>query len=123
MTGMAIGGLGAGCGGELKGMAVAGIGAEAPVVKGVLLSSLFSGAKEITTVVISGLSVQVNEDGHFKGLSASAFNFFKGNQTGVAIGLMNYSWHLNDIQLGIVNYVKDNPKYAKILSLMNIHFD
>lgn len=123
MTGFAMGGLGAGCGGEFKGIAVAGIGAGAPAVKGILLSTLFSGGKEITGVTISGLSVRVKDDGYFKGFSASAFNFIKGNQTGVAIGLVNYSWHLNGIQLGIVNYVKDNPKYAKILPLMNVHFD
>lgn len=123
MTGIAISGLGAGCGGEFKGIALAGLGAGAPTVKGILLSTLFSGGKKITGLAISGLSVRVTEDGYMKGFSASAFNFFKGNQTGLAIGLVNYSWHLNGIQLGIFNYVRDNPIYARILPLVNAHFD
>ena len=123
LKGVVLAGLGAGCGGELQGVALAGIGAGAPTVKGLILSVLFAGGNEIHGITLAGLNVRVKENGSYNGLSASAFNYIKGRQTGLSVGILNYSWNLNGVQLGILNYVRDNPKYLKILPLINAHFD
>jgi hypothetical protein len=123
LKGIVLGGLGAGCGGELKGVALAGFGAGAPTVRGLILSVLFAGGNEIHGITLAGLNIRVMENGSYQGLSASAFNYIKGKQTGLAVGIFNYSWNLNGIQLGILNYVRDNPKYLKILPVLNAHFD
>jgi hypothetical protein len=123
IKGVVLAGLGAGCGDELQGVALTGVGAGAPTVRGMILSLLFAGGNDIQGITLAGLNLRVKENGSYSGFSASAFNYIKGRQTGLSVGILNYSWHLNGVQLGILNYVKDNPRFLKILPLVNAHFD
>jgi hypothetical protein len=49
-------------------------------------------------------------------------NQIEGRQSGLSIGIVNYAWELNGIQIGLINYVRDNPKYLKVLPLFNAPF-
>ena len=63
-----------------------------------------------------------DEDGSLTGFSASLYNQIRGRQTGVSLGLVNYAYTLNGFQIGLINYVRDNPKYMRILPVLNAHF-
>jgi hypothetical protein len=67
--------------------------------------------------------MKIQDEGLFKGLSLSAFNQVKGLQHGFSFGIFNYARQLNGMQIGLLNYVKNNPKYLKILPIVNFHFD
>ena len=107
MTGITIGGLGAGCGCTLTGFTVGGIGAGARFIKGV-------------TVALG--RVNAAESGSMTGFSASLFNEIKGRQSGLVVGIYNMAYELNGFQIGLVNYVRDNPRARKILPLVNWNF-
>jgi hypothetical protein len=64
----------------------------------------------------------VPKDGRISGLAASPFNFIKGSQTGVSIGIVNYAWSVDGVQIGIVNIVRDNPPSLRVLPLFNTSF-
>jgi len=123
MTGIVFGGVGAGCGKELKGVAIGGLGVGAPIVKGLVFGGFGTGGQDVQGVMLSGFWNQISSEGSLTGLSASAFNLIKGNQTGISLGIVNYTWHLNGFQIGLINYVKDNPKFLKLLPIINAHFD
>lgn len=123
MTGIVFGGLGAGCGRELKGIAIGGLGVGAAVIRGLVLGGFGTGGQKVHGILLSGVWNKVTNDGSLNGLSASAFNLIKGNQTGLSLGIVNYAWHLNGFQIGLINYVKDNPKFLRLLPIINAHFD
>ena len=41
--------------------------------------------------------------------------------TGLSIGLVNYSAQLKGVQLGLLNYAGNNPRWLRLLPLINIH--
>jgi len=123
MTGINVGGIGVGAGRELKGINIGGIGAGSPSVKGLTIAGIGAGGERIQGITIAAAVVKIEDGGQMTGFSASAFNYFKGTQTGVTIGIVNYAYHLNGIQIGLINYVRDNPRGLKILPLFNAHFD
>jgi len=108
MTGITFGGLGAGCGNTMKGIAIGGLGVGAPRINGFALALGY---------------VKVNDEGFLRGFSAGAFNQVKGKLTGVSLGIYNCTYELNGVQIGLINYVRDNPKYMRILPLINVNFD
>jgi hypothetical protein len=67
--------------------------------------------------------MKVNKKGRLTGVSISAFNQIKGYQSGVSIGIVNYAAKLHGIQIGLINYVRDNPKFLKVLPVINFRFD
>ena len=123
MIGLAIGGLGAGCGGELRGIAAGLVGAGAPTLKGIALGGFGVGGENVKGITTAIVWSKVSDDGTHKGISLAAFNQIKGSQTGVSVGVLNYAWHMNGFQIGVINYIKDNPKYLKVLPIINWHFD
>ena len=46
----------------------------------------------------------------------------RGTQKGISIGIFNYTWDIAGIQLGILNYVKSNPKGLRMLPIFNTKF-
>ena len=123
MTGIVFGGLGAGCGRELNGIAIGGLGVGASIVRGLVFGGFGTGGQDVQGVLLSGFWNQISREGSLTGLSASAFNLIKGNQTGLSLGIVNYAWHLNGFQIGLINYVKDNPKFLRLLPIINAHLD
>lgn len=122
-SGIAIGGLGAGSGNAFSGIAIGGIGAGAPNLKGLAIGGAVSGGYNVTGVTLALGWINITDHGSLTGFSASAFNQVKGRQSGVSVGILNYAWTLNGIQFGLINFVRDNPKYLKILPVLNVHFD
>jgi hypothetical protein len=122
MTGINIGGLGVGAGNELRGLSVAILGAGSPSVKGIILAGGAVGGEEITGISIAIAHVRIEDDGILTGFAASAFNYVKGLVRGVTVGIFNYAYEVNGLQLGVLNYVADNPSGLKILPIFNTNF-
>jgi hypothetical protein len=122
MTGVNIGGLGVGAGQELRGFSVAVLGAGAPDVKGITLAGGVIGGVEITGLTVAIAHVRIEDDGVLTGLTAAAFPYIKGLLKGVSLGVFNYAYEVNGIQIGLLNYVADNPSGLKILPLFNTSF-
>ncbi len=122
IRGITIGGIGAGCGKELHGIAIGGIGIGAPVVKGIAISAIAAGGDQLQGITVAGAWVRVGEDGSSRGLTCAAFNQIKGRQNGLSLGVVNYAGSLYGIQIGLINIVRDNPKFLRILPLLNFHF-
>ena len=149
LRGMAIGGLGGG-GEDLRGIiaggffvacqkldgvasSLGGIGGES--LDGIMLAGLGLGASErIRGIGIGGCLVFAPEA---TGITVGALNglyidridledflhFRMVNQqfTGLAIGLVNYSARLRGVQLGLFNYAGNNPRWLRLLPLVNVH--
>lgn len=45
-----------------------------------------------------------------------------GIAAGLAIGIVNYAFRVTGVQIGLINIVRDNPKYLKVLPVMNTSF-
>jgi hypothetical protein len=122
LTGINIGGLGAGAGEKLVGLTIGGLGAGSVEVQGLTVGGLGVGGKVLKGVQLALGTVVVPRGGRMVGFAASAFNYIRGTQTGVTIGIVNYCWRIKGVQIGLVNIVRDNPKYLKVLPLINANF-
>lgn len=134
LTGITVAGIGVGAGEELKGIAAAVIGVGAPKVRG-LAVALAVGGLDLKGIMIAPAyfrvgggtrddenGVKVEEEGVVSGLSVSAFNQIKGEQKGVALGILNYTKRIKGFQLGVINIVKENPKGLRVLPIFNTRF-
>jgi hypothetical protein len=41
---------------------------------------------------------------------------------GFQIGVANTAEYLEGVQIGLINYVGNNPKWARLLPIINMHF-
>lgn len=152
LSGISLGGLGVGAGGTVKGLTFGGLGVGAgEELKGIAISLLAAGSPKVSALVIAPVSGgqemrgffispaymkvgytrkttnesgEVSEDieGTFKGISFSAFNHIKGDQKGVAVGVVNHTHSIKGFQVGLINIVKDNPKGLRVLPIFNTRF-
>lgn len=99
-----------------------GIGAGSPEINGITIAGFGVGGENITGISAAIGTVKIENEGLYKGLAISAFNYIKGEQNGVSIGIVNYSHKLTGFQFGLINYVRDNPAWMRILPLVNFHF-
>jgi hypothetical protein len=120
-TGFGFGLIGVGAGGHLKGIAVGGVGAGAPEVTGLVIGGIGAGALDFTGAALALGFVKIDNNGMLKGGSVSAFNYIKGTQRGITLGIVNYAYELHGIQIGLINYVRDNPILFKIMPLVNFN--
>lgn len=119
-----IAGIGFGSGGSISGLNIAGIGMGAgSQIKGFSIAGLGAGASEFKGVTIAGGTIRVKDGGILTGFAASAFNQIKGTQKGVSLGIVNYAYKLEGLQIGLINIVRDNPDFKRILPLVNWNFD
>ena len=124
ITGLTLALLGAGANGNITGVTFGGLGVgRASKIKGITIGGFETSAHDIIGVALSLANVRVYDNGSLTGFSASAFNLIKGRQTGVSLGIFNYAYKLNGIQVGLLNYVRENPKYLRILPVINANFD
>ena len=75
----------------------------------------------MTGAVLAPAYFRIESDGRLTGVSASAFNYIKGEQHGLSIGIFNYARRLFGVQLGLLNYAKNNPVPFRLLPLLNVH--
>jgi hypothetical protein len=132
--GINIAGVGIGAGQELKGINVAVGGVGSPKVKG-LVVAMAAGGVDVTGVMIVPAFFRVGggnnsdengvvteEEGIMRGLSVSAYNRIKGEQKGVALGVVNYTKRIKGFQFGLINIVRENPKGLRVLPIFNTRF-
>jgi len=59
----------------------------------------------------------------FDGFGAAAYSRVNGRMQGLVIGIFNYATELHGVQIGLLNYAKNNPRGLKLLPILNAHFD
>src|SRR5690606_12984066 len=74
------------------------------------------------TVAPAFMKVEEGDDSAMNGVSVSAVHVIKGTQRGLTVGIVNTAQKLKGIQLGLLNYVRDNPKGLRLLPVFNINF-
>jgi hypothetical protein len=122
LTGINIGGLGVGAGESLSGLTFVGLAAGAPKVRGLVAAGFAAGGQDVRGVLLAGAFTTVPTGGEIRGLAASPVNWFKGSQTGLSFGIVNYAWSLKGLQIGLINIVRDNPPGLKVLPVFNAGF-
>ena len=122
LAGINIGGFGAGAGKRITGLTVCGFAAGSMEVVGVTIGGFAVGGEFLKGIHLAGGTVHVTKGGQMVGFAASAFNYFRGSQNGLAIGIVNYAFHVKGVQIGLVNIVRDNPKNLRVLPIMNTSF-
>jgi hypothetical protein len=122
LAGLNVAGLAAGAGNLLAGLTVAGLGAGSQDVQGVTIAGGFVGGRTLKGLLAAGGMVHVIKGGRLVGGAVSPFNYIRGAQTGLSIGIVNYAWSVKGVQLGLVNIVRDNPSGLKVLPVFNTSF-
>jgi hypothetical protein len=122
MAGINIAGIGAGSGKELTGVTIAGVAAGSTRVRGIVVGGFAVGGQDLKGLFVAGGCVHVTINGQMTGIAVSPFNYFKGSQSGISIGIVNYAFRVKGVQIGLVNIVRSNPKYLRILPLFNSSF-
>ena len=121
VRGLMIAGLGMGSGGSLAGVGIAGLGLGAAELDGVDVA-LAVGAKDARGVFIAPAWFEIVPGGSVEGVSVSAVNRIRGEQRGLAIGVVNYAHSLHGVQIGLLNWA-DNSSLLKLMPLVNVHVD
>ncbi len=122
VAGINIGGIGVGAGERLTGLTLSGIAAGAPEVRGVTVGGLAVGGKDLMGIQIAGGFIKIAPGGRLTGFAASSFNYVRGAQIGISVGIVNYAWSVKGVQVGLVNIVRDNPRGLKVLPVFNTSF-
>ncbi len=119
VKGIMLTGIGMG-GARMDGIFVAGLGLGASErIRGIAIGSLLAFAPEVTGVMVGGMNglyvdrIDLEDFLHFK-LANEKF-------TGLSIGLVNYSANLNGVQIGLINYAGNNPRWLRLLPLVNVN--
>jgi hypothetical protein len=135
LTGLNVGGLATISDGPVRGVNVGGL---AVIADGPAEGINVGGLAVITDqtarwLSVAGLAVIAEEvegvsaagyvrTSALNGLSVAAHNDVRGRQNGVAIGIYNYARELKGVQLGLLNYVRSNPKGLRLLPIFNTGF-
>jgi len=122
LVGLNISGLAAGAGEAVSGLTVCGLAAGSKEIRGLAIAGGVLGGEILKGIHLAGGMVHVVKDGRLVGFAGSAFNYIRGSQTGLSIGIVNYAFHVDGIQLGLVNIVRDNPKALRVLPVFNTSF-
>ena len=122
---LTIAGLGAGAGGTMRGIAIAGLGLGAARIRAFALAPAVGGL-DVSGLMLAPAWFKVVDDdgagGRMGGVSLSAFNQVKGNQRGLTIGVVNYAWDLDGVQIGLINYARNNSRGKRLLPFFNKHW-
>jgi hypothetical protein len=133
---VSIAGLGIVSQGEVTGLNVAGVGfiAQDNITgisltmgiarsEGAITGFTFAGyrlkAPEITGL---NLSILWSESSTLTGLTVAGYNRTYGLQQGLVIGIFNHTVDLHGVQIGVLNYVENNPPWARFLPVINAAF-
>lgn len=121
ISGIVVSGLGIGARNAINGLAVGGvaIGTDGKI-NGIACSLAYISA----TKNFNGLAVTFGylESEIYKGLAIAGYS--KTNQmNGLSFSLFNRTKELHGVQLGIINYAENNPKWLRIMPLINFHFE
>ncbi|HKI46371.1 MAG TPA: hypothetical protein VKA08_13665, partial [Balneolales bacterium] len=133
IQGLNIAGIGIGAGDELSGFSVAGVGIGGTDLKGVNIAAGGIGAENLHNVSLAGLLTLAHEThgihitgvyfrtDDLEGVATGAVSTVRGYQNGLVIGLYNYARVLHGVQIGILNYARNNPIWARLLPIINLN--
>ncbi len=134
VRGLNIAGLGMGSGESLSGISIAGLAAGSVNVNGLAVAAVVGGMN-VKGIILAPAWMRIGDgklkpkdgdgegqDGTFTGFGVSAYNRIKGKQTGVTIGVVNYTKSIRGVQFGLINIVKENPKGLRVLPFFNTRF-
>jgi hypothetical protein len=73
---------------------------------------------------ITGLNLGVcwTQSRYLTGVTCAGYNETDGLQTGLVIGVVNFTRDLLGVQIGLLNYVEENPAGLKLLPIINAKF-
>ena len=91
----------------------------APAIEGFALGGIGVGGLRLQGLMMAGGLIRVERTGELHGVGVSAFNYIKGNQRGLTIGLVNFARSLNGVQVGLINIARSNPSGRKVLPIVN----
>ncbi len=118
LRGLAVGGVGLGAGRSIEGIAIAGGAVGAPTIHAFALAS-FIGATHMNGLMIAPVMARLEPGGSMRGVSVSGFNYMRGEQRGLTIGLINYARDLEGMQIGVINIARNAS--VKFLPIINYH--
>ena len=136
-TGLSLGGLVVGCGGNLNGIAISGIytsidGLSSKIngagISGLMLNCGYGinglaagGLLIVSGHHINGLAVTAGylETETIRGLSLAGYSKTK-TMYGLSIAIFNSTQNLHGLQVGVLNHAGNNPKGLKYLPLINL---
>jgi hypothetical protein len=107
-----------GSGGTIKWVSIAGGGIGAVRVEGLAIAPAVGG-REVHAFAIAPAFLRVVENGTQHGVGLSAVSYIQGTQRGLTIGVVNYTWVLDGLQIGLINIARDNPRGRRVLPLVN----
>ncbi|HEX9615598.1 MAG TPA: hypothetical protein VGA55_08820 [Bacteroidota bacterium] len=86
------------------------------------ISGLSVGGYKIESPEIRGLNLGVGwtESDYMSIITISGYNRTYVKQTGIIVGVFNYTDDLAGIQLGVINWVETNPWPFKVLPVLNV---
>ena len=121
IDGIALSGIGVNAAEELRGVGagILGVGASKRI-RGVAIGGLLAFAPEVQGIAAGRLNglyidrIDLEDSLHFK-LANQRF-------TGLSIGLVNYTAQLRGVRLGLLTYAGNNPRWARLLPLVGVHF-
>jgi len=122
LVGINVGGIGVGAGDLLAGLTVSGLAAGSTEIHGLTIAGGVVGGQTLTGLQLAGGMVHVIKNGSLRGCAVSPFNYIRGTQIGLSIGIVNYAWSVRGVQIGLVNIVRNNPRGLKILPVFNTSF-
>ena len=108
-------------GDALRGVHVTGGPIIADRVQGLVLGSVLVQGTG-TGLFVTPLYAHTGRVGTLTGLSFSTVNHVRGRQRGLTVGLVNVARDLGGVQLGLLNYAGNNPRFLRLLPGLNVHF-
>ncbi|MBX7119574.1 MAG: hypothetical protein K1X31_11290, partial [Gemmatimonadaceae bacterium] len=118
IVGLAIGGAGVGAGDRIHGLAIGGLGVGSPRIEGVAIGA-YVRATDVRGVIIAPVLFRSFREADVHGGVVAPVVITNGLQRGLAIGIVNYAHALDGVQVGLVNYVRDNPAGRRVLPVVN----
>lgn len=121
VRGVNVGGILLASGNHVHGLNLSALAVVSPRITG-FTAALNVAGKQTRGFVVAPAFNRIEKDGHFSGVSISAYNRITGSQEGLTIGILNYTRHLRGAQIGLLNIASQNPKGRKALPVFNWNF-
>jgi hypothetical protein len=102
-------------------VSVAGAGIGARSIRGLAAAGIGVGGNDVRGIIMTPGFMRIEDHGTFRGVAAAGFNYVKGEQRGLTIGVVNYARRLHGIQLGVINYAHNNPPGLRVLPVINVN--
>lgn len=105
---------------RVRGIQAAGLGSVTRHAQGLTMSPVVI-ATSGTGLIVAPAYSHGGRTGHLIGASVSAFNHIRGDQRGLTVGVLNIARRLHGVQIGLVNYAGNNPRFLRLLPGINVH--